>query len=373
MKADQQTEISGKKFTGRKISLDFQEAAIKNVFRVITELSGINIVSGEDVKGTITVHMKNVPWDQALETILDTNGLGMKRTGEVIAVFPIDKMRKAEEERLKDDVARGLKPQISIEAKIVQASTSFSRQLGVQWGAQAQSGNYWSGFTTRLMSSNVVTVNRNLGVMGSTYATNLGNLGAVVAPTLGVIVGTSQTFLDLELSALEATGDVKIISTPKVTTMDNVKAYIKQGQDIPYIVTEISSGATVQTVNFKEAVLQLDVKPSITPDGLISLEVKAKDDQADYATMKSLGLSNPPIDRNEISSTLVVRDGDTVVLGGIRTSSDTKGMTGIPWLSQLPFLGWLFKAQDLEQSTSELLIFITPRIIRAIQTEKNKS
>lgn len=360
------------KFQGRLVSLDFQDASIKNVFRVITELSGVNIVSGEDVKGSITVHMKNVPWDQALETILDTNGLGMKRFGNVIAVFPVDKMKKAEEERLKEDVARGMKPQISIEAKIIEANVTFARRIGVQWGAGTQSGNYWSGFTTKLMSADLVPFSRSLGVVGSNYAANLAGTN-IVAPAIGVIYKTSKTFVDLDISALESMGELKTISSPKITTLDSIKAYIKQGTEIPYIVQEVTSGVAVRNVTFKEAVLQLEVKPVITPDERISLEIKAKNDSPDYATMRDRALENPPINKSEVSSTLVIKDGDTVIVGGIRYNNDTKGTSGVPWLYQIPFLGWMFKYQELTQESKELLIFLTPRIVREGQiAEKNR-
>lgn len=372
MNTEQNAEIKGaKKFTGRRVSLDFQDANIKNVFRVITELSGVNIVSGEDVKGNITVHMKNVPWDQALETILDTNGLGMKRSGNVIAVFPIDKMKKAEEERLKEDVARGMKPQIAIEAKIIEANSSFARRLGIQWGAQITSGNYWLGYSSRLYTADLVPLNRSLGVVGSTYAANLAGAN-LVAPSLGIIAGTAKTFLDLEISALENMGELKIISSPKVTTLDSIKAYIKQGQEIPYIVQEVTSGVAVRNVTFKEAVLQLEVKPIITPDERISLEIKAKNDVADYATMRDRQLENPPINKNEVSSTLVVKDGDTVVVGGIKRSEGTTGQAAVPWLHEIPVLGWLFKYQEVTKNTKELLIFITPRIVRENPADKSK-
>lgn len=359
------------KFKGRVVSLDFQDASIKNVFRVITELSGVNIVSGEDVKGNITVHMKNVPWDQALETILDTNGLGMKKFGNVIAVFPVDKMKKAEEERLKEDVARGMKPQISIEAKIIEANATFARRIGVQWGVGVQSGNYWSGFTTKLMSADLVPLNRSLGIANANYATNL--LSSLVAPSIGVIYKTSKAFVDLDIAALEAVGEVKTISSPKITTLDSIKAFIKQGSEIPYTVTETSGGTVTKTVTFKEAVLQLEVKPIITPDERISLEVKAKNDSPDYTTMTAKGLDNPPINKSEVSSTLVIKDGDTVIVGGIRYNNDTKGVSAVPWLYQIPVLGWLFKYQELTQESKELLIFLTPRIVREGQiAEKNR-
>jgi type IV pilus assembly protein PilQ len=359
------------KFKGRLISLDFQDASIKNVFRVITELSGVNIVSGEDVKGNITVHMKNVPWDQALETILDTNALGMKKFGNVIAVFPVDKMKKAEEERLKEDVARGMKPQISIEAKIIEANATFARRIGVQWGVGVSSGNYWSGFTTKLMSADLVPLNRSLGIANANYAANL--TSSLVAPSIGVIYKTSKAFVDLDLAALEAVGEVKTISSPKITTLDSIKAFIKQGSEIPYTVTETSGGTVTKTVTFKEAVLQLEVKPIITPDERISLEVKAKNDSPDYTTMTAKGLDNPPINKSEVSSTLVIKDGDTVIVGGIRYNNDAKGVSAVPWLYQIPVLGNLFKYQELTQESKELLIFLTPRIVREGQiAEKNR-
>jgi type IV pilus assembly protein PilQ len=165
----------------------------------------------------------------------------------------------------------------------------------------------------------------------------------------------------VQLHALESTTEGRIISSPKVTTLDGVKATIKQGEEIPYVIESVSGGVVTRTVQFKEAVLKLDVKPSVTPEGKISMEVKANNDFADY-TRSVLG--NPPINKEEVDSTVVVKDGDTLVIGGIRKLTEQKTLAGVPWFMKVPFLGWLFKAEDINNSKREILIFVTPKILR---------
>jgi type IV pilus assembly protein PilQ len=359
-----------KRYFGHRISLDFQDAGIRNVFRLISEVSGVNIVAGEDVKGSVSVHMRNVPWDQALETILDTNGLGMKRTGTVIAVFPLEKIKKAEEERLKEDIAQGRKTQISIEAKIVEATSNYARRLGVQWGAAINSAsNFWLRTSGGIMPPKLTPLPGGIGVVrntigadtfGTSYLVNLAHSYAV-SPGIGLLIGGADRMLDAQISALEGTGEVKVISSPKVTTLDNVKALIKQGQAIPII----TRGTTTEPpkTEYKDAVLQLTVTPTVTPDGRLSLKILATNDAADYATQTAQKLDNPPINKSEVESTVLVHDGETVVVGGIRKSTESKGETGVPWLSRVPVLGWLFKSQEIEKDQREMLIFITPKII----------
>lgn len=365
-----------KRYFGHKVSLDFEDANIKNVFRLLSEVSGVNIVAGEDVKGTITVHIKNVPWDQALETILETNGLGLKRSGNVIAIFPLEKIKKAEEERLKEDIAQGRKTQISIEAKIVESTTTYSRKLGVQWGGgwKTDAGTWLRG-GGGLIPMGLTPYPGGIGVVnsggfGQNYLVNLAHSYAA-SPSIGLLVGGSQAVLDAQLTALEGTGDIKIISSPKVTTLDNVKAYIKQGQAIP-IITRATTTEPAK-VEYKDAVLQLTVTPTITPDGRLSLKILATNDAADYATQTAQGLDNPPINKSEMESTVLVRDGETIVVGGIRKLSETKGESGIPWLNRLPFLGWLFKSENKEKDLREFLIFLTPKIIPDVQPQQAKS
>ena len=365
----------GKVYTGQKITADFQDANIRSVFRLIAEVSGLNIVAGEDVKGLITMQLKEVPWDQALETILDVQTLGTKTQGNVIVVMPVDKMKKAEEQRLKEDVSRGKLKQISIEAQIVEANDSFVRRIGVQWG-----GGMWTtanGVTMGALggSAGYATTTTSTATTGATTiqqtfpnGVGFGNSNLAVnfpytftdTPLLGIIAGGSNFVVSAQIHALESSSEGKIISSPKVTTLDNVKATIKQGEEIPYVTQSTSGGVITQTVQFKEAVLKLDVKPTITPEGKISMEIKATNDYADY-TRSIQG--NPPINKNEVDSTVVVHNGDTIVIGGIYKSSDNKQVGGVPGLYKIPVLGWLFKAEDEQRLKREILIFITPKIV----------
>jgi len=365
----------GKVYTGQKITADFQDANIRSVFRLIAEVSGLNIVAGEDVKGNVTMKLSEVPWDQALETILDIQALGTKAQGNVIVVMPADKLKKAEEQRLKEDVSRGKLKQISIEAQIVEANETFVRRLGVQWGGGiwTNSGNTTIGAlggsagyatqTTSTATTGATTILQSfpsgVGFGSSNLAVNFPYTYSAT-PLLGVVAGGSNFVVSAQIHALESSSEGKIISSPKVTTLDNVKATIKQGEEIPYVTESTSGGVVTRTVQFKEAVLKLDVKPTITPEGKISMEIKATNDYADY-TRSIQG--NPPINKNEVDSTVVVLDGDTIVIGGIYKSADNKTVAGVPVLYKVPVLGWLFKAEDEQRVKREILIFITPRIV----------
>jgi type IV pilus assembly protein PilQ len=365
----------GKIYTGQKITADFQDANIRSVFRLIAEVSGLNIVAGEDVKGLITMQLKEVPWDQALETILDVQALGTKSQGNVIVVMPVEKIKKAEEQRLKEDVSRGKLKQISIEAQIIEANDTFLRQIGVQWGGGlltnangvtlgALGGS--AGYATQTVGS--TTTGATTALQSFPNGVGFGNSNLAVnfpftfanSPLLGVLVGGSNFVLSAQINALESSSEGKIISSPKVTTLDNVKATIKQGEEIPYVTQSTSGGVITQTVQFKEAVLKLDVKPTITPEGKISMEIKATNDRADFTRSVQ---GNPPIIKNEVDSTVVVHNGDTIVIGGIYKSDDEKLTSGVPGLYKVPILGWLFKAENEQRARREILIFITPKIV----------
>jgi type IV pilus assembly protein PilQ len=179
-------------------------------------------------------------------------------------------------------------------------------------------------------------------------------------PLLGVLAGGSNFVVSAQIHALESSSEGKIISSPKVTTLDNVKATIKQGEEVPYVTESTSGGVVTRTVQFKEAVLKLDVKPTITPEGKISMEIKATNDRPDY-TRSIQG--NPPIIKNEVDSTVVVHDGDTIVIGGIYKSENESLTSGVPGLYKVPVLGWLFKAENEQRTKREILIFITPKIV----------
>ena len=183
---------------------------------------------------------------------------------------------------------------------------------------------------------------------------------SVLGPTLGLVFGGARSFIEVQLSAMEATTQGKVISSPKVVTMDNVKAVIKQGDDVPYVTP--ASGTSPATVTFKEAVLRLEVTPKITDDGRISMEIKATNDTPDYAQGEKLQ-GNPPIRKNEVESKIVVSDGDTVVIGGVSRIQDDKIDSGVPWFLKIPIFGWLFKTENLKQQKRQLMIFITPKIL----------
>jgi len=356
------------RYTGEKISLDFQDADIKSVFRLISEISGLNIVAGPDVKAAVSVHMKNVPWDQALDTILEVNGLGKKQTESVVIVLPVEQLKKAEEERQKKDVAQGRLKQVSIEAKIVEVTTTFSTELGVRWGGGFQGS--WGGRNFAMgmgsASSGDVTLipggGGGVGFTSSNAAVNFPLAGTVAAPVLGMVLGTSKMILDAQLSALESNGEGKIISSPKVTTLDGETATIEQGEEIPYTIIDADG---VATTSFKEATLKLEVTPTLTPAGRISIVVKANNDYADWeiSTATGLRVENPPINTSSVESTIVVKDGDTIVVGGVYKTILAETTEGVPWLSEIPVLGWLFKYKTVSKQKRELLIFITPRVI----------
>ena len=378
------------KYMGRKISLDFQDAPIKAVLRLLAEAGEVTIVAGEDVKGTMTVHMHKVPWDQALDTILDVQGLAKKQMGDVISVVTYERMKKdesdrrqGEEDRMKAEALakkaeqerleeRGKLRQVSIEAKIVEVADDFVRNLGVQWGGvyYGKAGDY-SYALTGGTSTNTINPRQVSWPYPSQlpFRTTDGKAiqsaalnypAAMTSPTFGLILGGANAVLEAQIQALETTSQGKIISSPKVSTMDNVKAVIKQGQEIPYVTIDKDGN---RSITFKEAVLKLEVKPKITPEGAISMEIKATNDYADYAMAPALG-GNPPINKSEVESKIVVQDSDTIVIGGILKTQEQTGEQGVPWLSKIPILGWLFKTESINKSRRQLMVFITPKVIR---------
>jgi len=383
-------------YMGRKISLDFQDAPIKAVLRLLGEAGGVTIVAGEDVKGTMTVYMHKVPWDQALDTILEVQGLAKKQMGDVISVVTYERMKKdeadrraGEEDRLKSEALarkaeqdrleeKGKLRQISIEARIVEATDDFVRNLGVTWGGVMYNriGDY--SYAAMGGTSTVTTNPRQVSwpyPAALPFTTTDGKAiqsaalnypAALASPTFGLIIGGSNAVLEAQIDALEQTNQGKIISAPKVTTMDNVKATIKQGEEIPYITIDKDGN---RSITFKEAVLRLDVKPKITPEETISMEIKATNDFADYTKAVFLA-GNPPINKSEVESKIVVQDGDTIVIGGILKSSDQTGVSGVPWLHKIPILGWLFKTENITKQKRQLMVFITPKIIKGEEHQK---
>ena len=459
-------------YRGAKISLDFKDADIHNIFRLIAEVSNLNIITTDDVKGRVTVRLVNVPWDQALDVILQTKNLIKIEEGNVLRITTLESVRKEREEREKEQeirvksienkekvedlvtqeirlnyakaldimrlilgvmppgagaaampapgaggttAARGLlgprgsvradertnivilrdtasrvediktmvrkldfpTPQVLIEARVVQAVTTFARSVGVQWGGsynQTPGGNWAYGLTGLSTaaagfgfspggtnSSGVTVPPSNISVPSSfivnfpasTAATNVGGMGVSFGKLTGSLVN-----LDLRLQLGETEGQTKVIARPKLATLNNTKAHIKQGELIPY---ETTSQAGTQ-VQFIDAVLLLEVTPLVTPDGSIKMLVKVtRDARGSFRTQIN---QVPSVDKREASTEVLVKDGETVVIGGIYESENTETTAGIPWIKDVPILGWLFKTQETTSTKRELLIFITPTILQ---------
>lgn len=388
-------EAAGARHTDRIVSLDFQDADIKSVLRLMAEYGNTSIVSGDDVKGKVTLTMKNVPWSQALDSILDVHGLTKKQMGDVISVMTLERKKKDEADKVKAEenqikaeetrkardqkllIEKGKLRQILIEAKIVEVSEEFVRNLGIQWGfgQYGSTGKYGLGFsggTNPLTQSNAQSQAypseipwRKIDSSGA-YTEDPLTMAAVnfpssvLGPAFGIVFGGASGFIETQINALEATTQGKVISSPKVVTMDDVKAVIKQGDEVPYVTP--ASGTSPATVTFKEALLKLEVKPKITDDGRISMEVKCSNDTPDYAQGESLA-GNPPIRKNEVESKVVVQDGDTVVVGGVVRAQEDKVVSGLPWFQKIPVLGWLFKTENVTKDKRQLMIFITPKIL----------
>ncbi len=412
-------------FTGRRLSLDFKDADIKNILRLIAEVSDFNIITGDDVSGKITMRLVEVPWDQALDIILQARSLGMTKVGNVIRIAPLDSLKKeiqAElesrraKEKLEDlmtelipvnyasgkeilpqlkgilsdrgdvrvddrtnvlivkDIPRNIvaaknlvksldtkTPQILIEARIVQADLTFQRDLGISWGFLASE------------NSNNKAVSSVGGGTGST-STLRAPMGTATVNTrklvdLPVTGGGIFEFLftseyglknlDVMITAFESKGDVNVISSPKIATLDNKEASVEQGLRIPY--TKLTADGT-PTEDFIEANLKLTVTPHVTNDGHIKMSIRVKKDEPNYDNKSNFG--TPSIDKKEAVTEVLVKDNGVVVIAGIYTIKKNEGTTGVPLLSKIPVLGWLFKKQTKKDDRSDLLIFISPKIFK---------
>ncbi len=411
---EMQPFASRKAYSGRKITLEFADADVRKIFQLIAEVSNLNFILGDDVSGTISIKLVNVPWDQALDIILETKSLGMKRDGNIVLIRPTGKIQsladekaaetkaleRAMEMRLKvydinfaavSDIAtqfnalkseRGLiaqdsrtnrvivtdiapaiekmtvllaaldipEKQVLIEARIIEASSNFSRDLGVQWGIHYKDGSAsWLGIN-QLDTGFGGLVNNVAPASGFALSP-----GAAMGISFGKL--TSNVKVDLRLAAAETTGQVKIISTPKIVTLNNKAAKILQGTSIPYQSSSLNEGIKTE---FVEALLTLEVTPHITSDGHVSMKIKATNN----APMKLIqGTDAPPISKKEATTELLVKNGETTVIGGIYVDQDDSSTSGVPWLKDIPVLGWLFKSNTRTSTKTELLIFITPRIV----------
>jgi len=425
-----------RKYTGQRISLDFKDADLQNVFRIIAEVSNLNIITSDDVKGKVTLRLINVPWDQALDLVLQAKALGAKQEGNVVRIAPLASLRLEERARLdaqkeveklkasleavtvtlpvsytkaaelqskiKDLLSEGGKvqiddrtntivirdlhrnveearaliakldtatPQVLIEARIVEVDTSFSRELGVQWGGSysgtaGKSKLGVSGIqdsTGAFLAGAPVT---NTGLVPFTSTSPTPNFAVNLPAKFGLGAGGGISFgilrdnlrLDLSLSALEASNKGRVISSPKVITIDNKEATIEQGTQIPYS-TVSASGTNTQ---FIDATLSLKVTPHITPDGGVIMKLEAKND-----SQGDVGASGQPaINKKKATTEVLVRDGETAVIGGILQISRKETEAGLPWLSKIPILGYLFRSDTSQSTNRELLIFITPKILK---------
>lgn len=410
-------------FSGQKISLDFQDAEVSNVLRLIADVSDLNLVVGEEVKGKITLKLFNVPWDQALDIILKSKGLGQVREGNIIRIDTNGNIAKQQEDSAKakeaqvkaedlktliipvnyavaadlsitlkknlssrgeltvnestnsliaKDIQQNIneiqqliklldlpKPQVLIETRIVQANTNFARDLGVQWGLA----------TKETSGSNQIALNAGatgaFNTQSPTFAVNLpasGGAGPIgnVGVQFGRLTGVNPFNLDLRLSAGEVLGETKIISSPRVVTIDNKQAIIQQGDSIPY---ETTSNNGTQT-QFVDATLNLTVTPHITPNGSVIMKIKATKNAIGSFTSSRTGA--PSISKREASTEVMVQDGETTVIGGIFETSKSQAITGVPWFYKVPVIGWLFKRESASTSNQELLIFITPTIVKRV-------
>jgi type IV pilus assembly protein PilQ len=372
-------------YATRPIYLDVQDASIKSILQLLAEEGGVNIVYGDDVKGNVTINLKNVPWGQALDTILAINDMTKRQEGDIITVMTTKRwrdiqnegeaaekrQRAATEEREKQEQQKkadsGKLKQVSIEAKIVEATSSFVRQLGVQWGGGLQNTMNPGGYGYGVMAGTgnnplgtFTSLPAGVGLTSSNLAVNFPS-GLIGIPSIGLVLGSANTVISAQLQALETTAQGKLISTPRIIIMEGEKAIIKQGEEIP-VVTPASATNPASTT-YKPAELRLEVTPKITEDGRISMTISLKNDRAEK-DQKDAATGNMPIATTAIDSKVVVNDGDTIVIGGIIVSEDDLSDSGIPWISKIPILGWLFNTENITKTKKELLVFLTPKIFK---------
>jgi type IV pilus assembly protein PilQ len=421
----QATEAAQRKFTGHPVTLDFQGADLRAVLRTFSEISGLNMVIDPSINGTVDVSLREVPWDQALDIILKANKLGYSVDGTVVRIVPLSVLATENEERRKltetqalagelrimtrplsyakaadlvpiitksslssrgdvqvdartntliiRDLADRLssaselvtsldrpQPQVEIEARIVQTSRDFAKQLGVTWGFNGRMDPAL-GNTTGLAFPNSVNAGGRIGGVEGPNRAPTGVDLAAPSPTsaVGIALGSINGALNLDvaLSALERTGKGRILSTPRVSTQNNVPAEIMQGTQIPI---QTVANNTV-TVSFKDAALTLKVTPQITAAKTVIMQIAVENSQANFGRQVN-GI--PPIDTQKAATTVLVADGDTTVIGGIYERTETSSQNRTPMLHRVPLLGWLFKQDVVDEKSSELLIFITPRITR---------
>ncbi|EKT4531539.1 type IV pilus secretin PilQ [Pseudomonas sp. TYF_15] len=389
-------------YQGEPLSLNFQDVEVRAVLQVLADYAGVNLVASDAVQGSVTLRLQDVPWDQALDLVLRSKGLSRRQEGNVLLVAPaaefaaqsadarVSQLLDAHLQPLRRellpihhakaaDLAQLLQAslegdgiptgslsvdertntlvvylpaerlaelrqlvaqldvpvrQVAIEARIVEANVDYEKSLGVRWGGPL--------YGEKLRPGKELFVDLGLERAGSSIG-------------LGLLRG--DVLLDLELSAMEKSGNGEIISQPKVVTADKETARILKGTEVPYQETS-QSGAT--SVSFREASLSLEVTPQITPDNKVIMTVRVTKDEPDYVN----ALNNvPPIRKNEVNAKVRVADGETIVIGGVYSTSQNNVVDKVPFFGDLPYVGRLFRRDALQEKKSELLVFLTPRIM----------
>jgi type IV pilus assembly protein PilQ len=451
VKLDPNKLTQGAGFNGERVSFNFQNIEVRALLQVIADFTQFNVVTSDTVSGSITLRLKDVPWDQALEIILQAKGLGVRKSGNVLWIAPKDELAAKEKLDLEaqaaianlepvrtqafqlnytkaDEVAKGLTGantqggggaagpaarilsprgsviseartnqlfitdigskleeiqgliqridvpvrQVLIEARIVEADDKFGRSLGVKLGGSdlrgaqggvpgysvggnnylAFGGNYdASGYQTGQLATQPSFNNTQFVNLPASSINSVG--AASIAATL--FSATANRFLNLELSALESDGKGKVVSSPRVITTDQVKALIEQGEEIPY-QQSTSSGAT--SVTFRNASLKLEVTPQITPEGNVILDVDVNKDSRGVLTPQGYA-----INKKHVQTQVLVENGGTVVIGGIFTLEENDSINKVPVLGDIPYAGALFRNKSRIQNKTELLIFITPKVV----------
>jgi type IV pilus assembly protein PilQ len=408
-------------FYGKKISIEMDSVDIRYALKLITEESGANLVISDDIKGNVSLKLRQVPWDQALVVLMKTKRLGYSRQGNVLRIATQEQLKQEEEDGTKlalaqrtveplrvrmfpvsyaqvaelekrvgsfltergkvvadvrtnslvvTDIDESLQrvaklvqnldiqpPQVLIEGKIVEASTNFTRSIGVNWGA--------SGDTISLG-------NGKYGPVGltPTFSINPGGLAKSGGMNLSLALGRMDIFgnLDAALALSEKEDRVKVISSPRIMTLTNVKADISQTTEVPVKQVTAVGNSTQTSISFKPLTLKLEVTPQITSDSSIVMSVKVK--REFRGATQDAATESFSVNSREANTTVLVRNGQTAVIGGIYQSDATEGESGVPYLREIPFIGSLFRGRTNTKDKSELLIFLTPRVLAQIESGK---
>ena len=421
-------------YTGERITLSFQSVDVRSLLQIIAEVAGTNMVVSDSVQGEVAMRLENVPWDQALDIILRTKGLGLRQQGNVMLVAPLEELAAREKAELEvakskvdlaplrseiiqvnyakaSDLAALLKSgdknsivsergsvsvddrtntllvnetrekladvrllvtrldipvrQVLIESRIVIANDDYSREIGSRFGVSTYRQN---GGTSVLSSGSVNATDTQVtnilagnppgvGALADRFNVNLPATTAGAGRAGFAILG-SNYLVDLELSALQSEGRGELVSSPRVITANSKEATIKSGAEIPFVTP--ATGNTPPTVSFKEALLSLTVTPFINPDNSIVMDLKVNRDEPDFTRLVQ---GNPPLNKREMQTSVLVQNGETVVLGGVYEQNVTEQRSKIPLLGDIPLLGALFRRDSNVSRKNELLIFVTPKIL----------